>query len=76
LEEKRGVLAGTPRNQNPPVTVSQIRQEKQVRARLKLKVAFSVMLFHTLLDFFKMWVHINQIAVCSILEYSDAQNIP
>jgi heat shock protein len=30
LEEKRVVLAGTPRTQNPPVTVSQIRQEKQV----------------------------------------------
>jgi hypothetical protein len=30
LEEKRVVLAGTPCTQNPPVTVSQIRQEKQV----------------------------------------------
>jgi len=29
LEEKRVVLAGTPCTQNPPVTVSQIRQEKQ-----------------------------------------------
>jgi hypothetical protein len=32
LEEKRAALAGTPRTQNPPVTVTQIRQEKQVRA--------------------------------------------
>jgi len=30
LEEKRAALAGTPRTQNPPVTVTQIRQEKQV----------------------------------------------
>jgi len=30
LEEKRVVLAGTPPTQNPPVIVSQIRQEKQV----------------------------------------------
>ena len=30
LEEKRTVLAGAPRTQNPPVTVAQIRQEKQV----------------------------------------------
>ena len=30
LEEKRVVLAGTPCTRNPPVTVSQIRQEKQV----------------------------------------------
>lgn len=29
LEEKRVVLAGTPCTQNPPITVSQIRQEKQ-----------------------------------------------
>lgn len=29
LEEKRAALAGTPRTQNPPVTVAQIRQEKQ-----------------------------------------------
>jgi hypothetical protein len=32
LEEKRAALAGTPRTQNPPITVTQIRQEKQVRA--------------------------------------------
>jgi hypothetical protein len=32
LEEKRATLAGTPRTQNPPVTVAQIRQEKQVGA--------------------------------------------
>ncbi|PSN34539.1 Heat shock 70 kDa protein 4 [Blattella germanica] len=30
LEEKRAALAGTPRTQNPPITVAQIRQEKQV----------------------------------------------
>lgn len=30
LEEKRVVLASTPRTQQPPVTVSQIRSEKQV----------------------------------------------
>lgn len=29
LEEKRAALAGTPRTQNPPITVAQIRQEKQ-----------------------------------------------
>lgn len=29
LEEKRVALAGTPRTQNPPITVAQIRQEKQ-----------------------------------------------
>jgi hypothetical protein len=32
LEEKRAALVGTPRTQNPPITVAQIRQEKQVRA--------------------------------------------
>lgn len=34
LEEKRAALAGTPRTQNPPITVAQIRQEKQVRANM------------------------------------------
>lgn len=29
LEEQRSVLSGTPRAQNPPITVAQIRQEKQ-----------------------------------------------
>lgn len=32
LEEKRAALVGTPRTQNPPITVTQIRQRKQVRA--------------------------------------------
>jgi hypothetical protein len=36
LEEKRAALAGTPRTQNPPITVAQIRQEKQVRAEQQL----------------------------------------
>jgi hypothetical protein len=36
LEEKRATLAGTPRTQNPPITVAQIRQEKQVRAEQQL----------------------------------------
>ena len=31
LEEKRAALAATPRTQNPPITVSQLRQEKQVK---------------------------------------------
>ncbi|GLH02084.1 Heat shock protein 68 [Gryllus bimaculatus] len=29
LEDQRSVLAGTPRTQNPPITLAQIRQEKQ-----------------------------------------------
>jgi hypothetical protein len=48
LEEKRAVLAGTPRNQNPPVTVSQIRQEKQVWARFKAEDCF----FWNLISYF------------------------
>lgn len=29
LEEKRAMLASTPKTMNPPITVQQIRQEKQ-----------------------------------------------
>ncbi|XP_047360287.1 97 kDa heat shock protein isoform X1 [Vespa velutina] len=38
LEEKRVVLAGTPRTQQPPVTVSQIRSEKQALDNIVLPV--------------------------------------
>ncbi|XP_043678414.1 97 kDa heat shock protein isoform X1 [Vespula pensylvanica] len=38
LEEKRVILAGTPRTQQPPVTVSQIRSEKQALDNVVLPV--------------------------------------
>ncbi|KAF7386825.1 hypothetical protein HZH66_011277 [Vespula vulgaris] len=38
LEEKRVILAGTPRTQQPPVTVSQIRSEKQALDNIILPV--------------------------------------
>ncbi|KAF7388545.1 hypothetical protein HZH68_012487 [Vespula germanica] len=38
LEEKRVILAGTPRTQQPPITVSQIRSEKQALDNIVLPV--------------------------------------